>query len=42
MAGDMEKCIDAGMDAYASKPIDIRALQTAIATAVDRRRELAA
>jgi CheY-like chemotaxis protein len=40
MAGDRELCIDAGMDAYITKPINLQRLEDAIASAIyNERRE---
>jgi two-component system sensor histidine kinase/response regulator len=35
MAGDRERCLEAGMDGYTSKPIDVRELRNAIAALID-------
>jgi CheY-like chemotaxis protein len=36
MAGDQERCINAGMDDYVSKPIAIGALRNVIGRATNR------
>lgn len=38
MEGDRERCLAAGMDGFAMKPLDLRNLASAIALAVERRR----
>ncbi len=37
MSGDRERCIEAGMDDYAAKPIDLNSLYAAMARAVSKR-----
>lgn len=38
MSGDRERCLAAGMDEYAPKPLDARTLYAAIARALDKRK----
>ena len=42
MVGDRERCLEAGMDAYVSKPLEIAALFAAIDRFVPARVELSA
>jgi CheY-like chemotaxis protein len=42
MVGDKEQCLEAGMDAYLSKPLQVAALFAAIESLVPARVELAA